>query len=132
MRYRTKKTPPNTIPGRQAHGAAADFVRSVPLDVPAADVIKLAADRGLHVSKANVWATRNTMRRPGQRPPPAPTGTTATPTPPRPTRTRRMSPYARGPELDLEVELRRLAVRIGYERARAVVESLLDLPDAAA
>jgi hypothetical protein len=85
-------------------GAMSEFVRSVPRGMPAAEVVRLAAQSGLALTAANVYSAR--AYKPGL---PA-GGVTRLPTPPP----------------AIEVEFQRLAVRLGYERAFELVTGLLD------
>jgi hypothetical protein len=92
----------------------APFIRTQPMDVPAAEVVRRAAAAGIQMVPYHVHQVRSVMRKEAREG--NGNGTPAV-TP--------IAPKVK-PGTDTEAQLYALAVRVGYDRARRVVDSLLD------
>jgi hypothetical protein len=71
--YSTRSVDRYATQGARARGAGADFTRGLPYDMPAAEVVAKAAEAGLAISMASVYAAQHKMREQAQkgRPPAA-------------------------------------------------------------
>jgi hypothetical protein len=102
------------MPRKKKHNTgAAAFVRTLPLDVPVAEVIARAQAEGIAVKPHNVWQTRLAMKREGKAPEPERKPARAA------ARVRASNGHAYSPD---EVALMRLALGIGVPRAAALLE----------
>jgi hypothetical protein len=103
----------------------APFIRTQPMDVPAAEVVKRAAAAGIQMAPFHVHQVRSVMRKEAREgngnSKPAGEGWRKLVTP----AVTAIAPKVK-PDTDAEAKLYALAVRVGYNRARAVVDSLLE------
>lgn len=102
---------------KQAHGAASAFVRTQPLTMPVAEVIKRGRAAGITISPAGVYSTRGYMRQQGAAAPRADNVVKIDRAPATPRRT--------GTH-DIEVAFLKLAARIGIERAQQLLANAAD------
>lgn len=106
---RSPKEKPKPMPptAKPKHGARAAFVRQFALTVPVDAIVDRAKARGLPMTRAHVYKTRQQMRVEGE---PA-----AVPAAPEASTT-----------ANIETAFRKLALRIGYDKANRIVSSLLE------
>lgn len=107
----------------------AAFLRSLPLaDMDASHAVALARQAGFDAKPQDIYVARNKARRAeAEQSPRVLVAPQPRPVEPQPRPVEPPSkPAAAG---DLERELRRLMLRVGIERAQAVLDSLVELPE---
>jgi hypothetical protein len=119
--YSTRSVDKHATQGARARGVGANFTRRLPVDTPATEVVARAAEAGLAVTMASVYAAQHKMREQApQGPPPAAGGSRAAA---RVSRT----PKASSAPLDASREAKRtqlkaLIFELGMDEAKSIWE----------